>query len=82
MQKELVEGKIEWIYQINSRAWRQVPMDNLPVFCDVDDFCKLFEPRWQQKLLAIAPRQRDRERFARFDGPRPSIVDTDHSPDE
>jgi hypothetical protein len=35
-------------------------MDNLPVFCDVDDFCKLFEPRWQQKLLTIAPRQRHR----------------------
>lgn len=35
-------------------------MDNLPVFCDVDDFCKVFEPLWQQKLLAVLPRQRQR----------------------
>jgi hypothetical protein len=36
-------------------------MDNLPVFCDVDDFCKLFEPVWQTKLLPVQPRLRHRE---------------------
>ena len=27
-------------------------MDILPLFCDIDDFCLLFEPRWQRRLLA------------------------------
>lgn len=35
-------------------------MDILPVFCDIDDFCLLFEPRWQQHLLASSARQRNR----------------------
>jgi len=35
-------------------------MDILPVFCDIDDFCQLFEPAWQQRLLAAQPRQRHR----------------------
>ena len=26
-------------------------MNILPIFCDVDDFCLLFEPRWHQRLL-------------------------------
>jgi hypothetical protein len=35
-------------------------MDILPVFCDIDDFCQLFEPLWKQRLLATGERQRDR----------------------
>jgi hypothetical protein len=35
-------------------------MDILPVFCDIDDFCLFFEPRWQQHLLASSARQRHR----------------------
>jgi len=35
-------------------------MDILPVFCDIDDFCLLFEPTWQHQQLAAAPRQRHR----------------------
>ena len=35
-------------------------MSILPVFCDIDDFCLFFEPRWQQHLLAQATRQRNR----------------------
>ena len=35
-------------------------MDILPVFCDIDDFCLLFEPLWQQRLLSHEPRQRRR----------------------
>jgi hypothetical protein len=31
-------------------------MDILPVFCDIDDFCLLFEPLWRTRLLAAAPR--------------------------
>jgi hypothetical protein len=27
-------------------------MDILPLFCDIDDFCLLFEPAWRQRLLA------------------------------
>jgi hypothetical protein len=26
-------------------------MDILPLFCDIDDFCRLFEPAWRQRLL-------------------------------
>jgi hypothetical protein len=26
-------------------------MNILPIFCDVDDFCLLFEPRWHQRLF-------------------------------
>ena len=33
-------------------------MDILPLFCDIDDFCLLFEPLWRRKLLET--RQRDR----------------------
>ncbi len=35
-------------------------MDILPVFCDIDDFCLLFEPVWQRQQLVAAPRQRHR----------------------
>ena len=35
-------------------------MDMLPMFCDIDDFCLLFEPVWQHQQLAAAPRQRHR----------------------
>ncbi len=35
-------------------------MNILPVFCDIDDFCLLFEPTWQRQQLAAAPRQRHR----------------------
>lgn len=35
-------------------------MDILPVFCDIDDFCLLFEPLRQQRLLSHEPRQRRR----------------------
>ena len=35
-------------------------MDILPVFCDIDDFCLLFEPLWRTRLLADVPRQRQR----------------------
>ena len=34
-------------------------MGILPLFCDIDDFCLLFEPLWKRKLLA-AGRRRDR----------------------
>lgn len=27
-------------------------MDILPLFCDIDDFCLLFEPLWKRRLLA------------------------------
>ena len=36
-------------------------MDTVSIFCMIDDFCKLFEPHWQQHLLAMAPRQRQRK---------------------
>ena len=35
-------------------------MDILPVFCDIDDFCLLFEPMWQRQQLAATPHQRHR----------------------
>jgi hypothetical protein len=33
-------------------------VDILPLFCDIDDFCLLFEPLWQQRLLATRRRKR------------------------
>ena len=33
-------------------------MDILPLFCDIDDFCLLFEPLWQQRLLETRQRHR------------------------
>jgi hypothetical protein len=30
-------------------------MDTVSIFCAIDDFCRLFEPYWQQVLLAAAP---------------------------
>lgn len=35
-------------------------MDILPVFCDIDDFCQFFEPRWKRRLLSSGERQRER----------------------
>jgi hypothetical protein len=33
-------------------------MDILPVFCNIDDFCLLFEPCWQRRLLADGAKRR------------------------
>lgn len=33
-------------------------MDILPLFCDIDDFCLLFEPHWQARLLDTRQRHR------------------------
>ena len=35
-------------------------MNILPVFCDIDDFCLLFETRWHQQLLTSGHRLRRR----------------------
>lgn len=32
------------------------------LFCDVDDFCRWFEPRWQQRLLGDGLQRRSRSR--------------------
>nr|MBA3767450.1 hypothetical protein [Acidobacteriota bacterium] len=37
-----------------------LPMDILPVFCDIDDFCQFFEPRWKRRRLSSGERHRDR----------------------
>lgn len=37
-----------------------LPMNILPVFCDIDDFCQFFEPLWKQRLLASGERRRNR----------------------
>ena len=37
-------------------------MKNLvELYCDVDDFCKVFVPQWQQKLIEDGSRSRHRE---------------------
>jgi len=33
-------------------------MDILPLFCDIDDFCRLFEPTWRRHLLASGAQRR------------------------
>jgi hypothetical protein len=35
-------------------------MDILPLFCEIDDFCLLFEPLWKRRLLCEGARHRDR----------------------
>jgi hypothetical protein len=35
-------------------------MNILPIFCDVDDFCLLFEPRWHQRLLQSGAARRNK----------------------
>ena len=35
-------------------------MDILSVFCQIDDFCRRFEPAWQHQLLASAGKKRNR----------------------
>lgn len=37
-------------------------MNILPVFCDIDDFCLLFEPAWRRQQLAAAEGIRRRDR--------------------
>ena len=36
-------------------------MEIVVLFCDIDDFCLQFEPRWQQHLVNEGHRQRWRE---------------------
>jgi hypothetical protein len=36
-------------------------MSLLDRFCDVDDFCKAFEPQWQRSQLATGQRRRKRQ---------------------
>ena len=36
-------------------------MEIVALFCDIDDFCQQFEPRWQQQLIANGDCQRLRE---------------------
>lgn len=33
-------------------------MDILPLFCDIDDFCSVFEPAWRRRLLASGAQRR------------------------
>jgi hypothetical protein len=35
-------------------------MNILPLFCDVDDFCLLFEPAWKRRLLASGALHRNK----------------------
>jgi len=42
----------------NHPAERDSLMKILPTFCDIDDFCLLFEPHWRARLLSDGQRQR------------------------
>lgn len=33
-------------------------MEMVALFCDIDDFCQIFEPQWQQQLVSAGRRQR------------------------
>lgn len=39
-------------------------MELLPLFCDVDDFCQAFEPKWRRRLLRDGRRRDRRGRLA------------------
>ncbi len=36
-------------------------MDTIAIFCAIDDFCKAFEPRWEQRLLELPLKRRRRQ---------------------
>ncbi len=37
-------------------------MDKLTeIFCDVDDFCRVFMPKWDKSLIAKGTRKRNRQ---------------------
>ena len=38
-------------------------MSVLELFCDVDDFCQQFEPKWEQFQLGNGLRQRKRNKI-------------------
>jgi hypothetical protein len=45
---------MEAIFENTFHHWRnQVPMDTVAVFCAIDDFCRWFEPWWEQRLLGV-----------------------------
>jgi len=52
------------IDKLNQQTYipKRVPMstDILPLFCEVDDFCKRFEPEFRKHLLEDRSRQRIR----------------------
>jgi len=35
-------------------------MNILPLFCDIDDFCLIFEPHWHRRLLQSRTEQRNK----------------------
>ena len=38
-------------------------MDSLlELFCDVDDFCQVFLPKWEEKLITSGEKKRQRDR--------------------
>jgi len=45
---------------IISAAPRATPMNLEDLYCDVDDFCRLFLPAWHRQLLTGGTRQRKR----------------------
>jgi hypothetical protein len=50
-----------WLTKTTSfRREGVLPMNILLVFCDIDDFCLVFEPRWHQQLITAGERQRRR----------------------
>jgi len=48
-------------FQGDETQERYPPMSLLDLFCDVDDFCKTFEPEWQRSQLAAGQRRRKRQ---------------------
>ena len=40
-------------------------MDTITIFCASDEFCKEFEPRWEQRLLESSLKRRRRQEALR-----------------
>lgn len=59
MKESQIIRKIE-LTKTNLRKEGSLLMDILHLFCDIDDFCKKFEPSFNQHLLSDKPRLRNR----------------------
>jgi hypothetical protein len=46
---------------ILDHIFRRIGIILAELFCDVDDFCKVFIPQWRKQLLEDGTRKRQRE---------------------
>ena len=58
------KGSIEFIKVISglkTKTQKEFPMEIIPLFCEVDDFCQVFEPQLNSRLIAAGEKHRRRK---------------------